>query len=252
LHLVQFWRLLHAWQAMEKHERHRGVRYATIVKVRTDLNLPTALDLTPVWEAALHGEAAERVFFMRSDWIFWGSRRTMETVVDGYFQTARLLTGAGDKRYWPLNYRWILAAGPEVWEAGKVAWMRYPSRARSRPYGFNGTLMNDKHAFFAHMRRHLPELEAWDERCAFNVSGADYERNGCTNLITRKPEWFPYGRFPELEKSFFYHVLVASRLVPRSVLVVLNHGLAREKTIGPFGTKGLLPSTRAKSAGRCT
>ena len=59
-------------------------------------------------------------------------------------------------------------------------------------------------------------------------------------------------RFPELEKSFFYHVLVASRLVPRSVLVVLNHGLAREKTIGPFGTKGLLPSTRAKSAGRCT
>lgn len=247
--LIQLWRLLQAYRAMEEHERHRALRYAQVVKLRTDLHLPVAIDLLPAWEPAV---ASNRAFFMRSDWIFWGSRDIAARVIEGFFETARLLTTTGDQRYWPLDYRSMLEAGSDAWDAGKWSWLRYPRHQPGvRPFGLTRTILSDRRQFFGHLRRHVDALERWDRGCALNATDAEYERNGCRHLVTRKPEWFPRGKYPEPEKSFLYHVL-SQRLIPRSALDVLNHRLnaSHLHVISPFGPLGLLPSTRSKS-GSC-
>jgi len=197
-HLIQWWRLQHAWQGMEQHEGRRGALYSVVIKLRTDLLLPTPLTLFP--PGAPLKRHRERLLFMRGDWFFWGMRSAMAIAVD-FLQQLPLYKRVGDRAYLPIPWRELLEAGPQglADEVGFWQWQWYPQWSAVRPFGLNRSMLGDRRIFLAHVRANLEQLKT------FEVLRAEVLRAE-SDMLTGKPQSWPHA-FPENEKLFFYHVV---------------------------------------------
>lgn len=234
-HLHQWWRLRHAWQAMERHEQHRGgQRYATVIRLRSDLRLPSALQLAPTWATELHGDLANQALVMRGDWLFWGARDAVGTAILGYVDALPGFHRTGQRAYLPLPYRHMaLRVGVGGLGAGMLGWFKFPKHSASRPYAFNGQSAGSASGFVGHVTRHLAALEAFEAR-------GDGKRLHAAEVFSTRDAWWRWDGIPDNEKYFFYHVLNRS-LVPVSFLDLHNRNAPAEKRVSFLGrTNGLL------------
>jgi len=229
-HLHQWWRLRHAWLAMEKHEQQRGKQYATVVRLRTDLRLPAALDLAPASAKALLDD--RRSLVMRGDWIFWGARGAVDVAINGYVAALPDFHRLGQRVYMPLRYRHMVEVGAAGLGAGMFQWFKFPKETPQRPYGFTTKALNPS-AFVTHVRRWMHELEAFEAR-------GDGPRLPVNALLSGRDAWWKWDGIPDNEKHFFYHVLNRS-LVPRNFLELHNSVAPAAQRVTMMGkTNGLL------------
>jgi len=233
-HLHQWWRLMHAWQAMRRHERERGQRYKTVVRLRSDMRLPNALELSPAWAPELHDERATSALVMRGDWIFWGARDAVGKAILGYVEALPGFHRIGQRAYLPLPYRHMAQrVGIGGLSAGMLGWLKFPKLTPSRPFGFNGQSGGSASGFVAHVQRHLAELEAFDAR-------GGGQRLGASEVFSARDAWWRWDGIPDNEKFFFYHVLNRS-LVPVNFLDLYNRHALPDKRVTFLGrTNGLL------------
>ena len=92
----------HRWRGLEAHELQRGSQYATVVKLRSDLqHLPVPLPLLDRY--------ARAELFMRGDWLFWGGRQAMRAACDYSMSRVACDYGARARR------ARVRAARPRSW-----------------------------------------------------------------------------------------------------------------------------------------
>jgi hypothetical protein len=239
-HLHQWWRLRDAFRAMEQYEqRSRGGQpYRTVMRVRSDLRLPSPLQLAPGFAKPLHGADASRGIVMRGDWIFWGSREAMRTALT-YVDALPRYHQLGQRTYMPLPFRHMLYVGTSGLDAGLAGWMRYPKQERGDLYfGFPPNCPGNNECVIHHVRNHLSQLEA------FHSSGAD-TRLRPEQSISNRDGWWRWDGIPDNEKYFLYHVLNSS-LVPVPFLDLHNRYTRKEErvTLQAPGTGLLMPQRK--------
>lgn len=246
-HLHQWWRLRDAWQAMEWHERERGgPPYERVVRLRSDMRLPSALQLAPAWEPLLRSPNAGAALVMRGDWVFWGAREAMRLALE-YVDELPRFHRAGQRTYLPLPYRQMLAAGADGLSAGLFGWLRFPLQTADRPFHFRPSHISNGHALVARLRESglLERLEAFD------ASGA-YRTLRPQETFSARDSWWRWDGIPDNEKFFLYHVLNRS-LLPRPMLDIYNRGAPPSVRVSFLGRKdGLLLGERERHHPNCT
>lgn len=241
-HLLQWWRLRDAWTAMEHHEKHRGSAYDSVVRLRTDLRMPPGLDLARAWLKVTD----ERALAMRGDWIFWGKRETMRlALVDFVDDALPRLHAIGQRGYFPLPWRHLLAVGADGLSAGLLTWLKFPKKTGRLPFGFTAATVSSTATILNHTRTHIDKLEAAEWRGAFAHLKASH-------LISGRDRWWKWYKSPDSEKAFFYHSLNRS-LLPQSAVDIINQGLvlAKRQTIHGH-TNGLLLPEWIRHHPNCT
>ena len=227
-HLHQWWRLQHAWLAMERHERHRGEAYSTVVRVRSDMRLPMPLTIEGSMPTA-------RTLVMRGDWLFWGGRDAVGEAILGYVDALPAFHRRGQRAYLELPYRHIAHVGAGGLSAGMLGWLKYPRESASRPYAFPGSCVGSVECVVRHSRQHVAALEALN---AATRSGATTLQP--PELVSVRDSWWRWDGIPDNEKYFLYHVLNRS-LTPASFLDLYNRRAPPEKRVSFLGkTNGLL------------
>ena len=215
-HLHQWWRLRHAWLAMERHERSRGQHwYGQVVRLRTDMRLPIPLQLSPPSGPGSRSTPPETRIVMRGDWIFWGSRETIRIALE-YINELPKYHAIGQRAYMPLPYRHMLSIGPDGLSAGLHGWLKFPLKSPTRPFGFTAVTCCHIPAFIAHVREHLEALERFD-------ASGDALRLKPHEVISNRDGWWRWDGIPDNEKYFFYHVLNRS-LTPMNMIDAYNRG----------------------------
>ena len=232
-HLHQWWRLKHAWHAMERHEQHRGQKYETVVRLRSDLRLPGALELAPTWAHELHGDARPTALVMRGDWLFWGARDAVGEAILGYVAALPAFHRIGQRAYMPLPYRHMVRVGAAGLGAGMYSWLRFPKQTPSRPFGFTPQIIGSTSGLLSHVKAHLTQLEALDARA---VSKSE--------SFSVRDAWWRWDGIPDNEKYFMYHTLNAS-LTPYPFLELYNRHVKAEQRVSFLGrSNGLLMPER--------
>ena len=217
-HLVQWMRLQHAWRGMERHEANRGASYTVVVKMRTDVLLPTPLLLGPLRQSMWQ----KPLLFMRGDWFFWGSRAVVERAVEFADALPRYMR-LGDAAYLPIPWRRLLSFGPEGLSshASFWSWLWYPRHTQARPWAFAPHTLGNASAFLAHVRAHLDALESYelgDERLGWPPSEhLNASRAAPDRMVTNKPGSFS-AAYPENEKCFVHHLWTRG-VAPRSACI---------------------------------
>ncbi|KAL1526519.1 hypothetical protein AB1Y20_015229 [Prymnesium parvum] len=224
-HLHQFWRLQHAWGAMQRHESKRGKEYRHVMRIRTDLYLPRPIDLMPSWVPELHGENASVSLVMRGDWIFWGRREAMQVMME-FVKALPWMHAVGQQHYMPMPWRHILAVGVKGLAAGMFTWINFPKRSARLPFGFDNA--NSIEAIVKHIKNHLTELEEF-EASRHSAHLQPHE------LTSGREGWWRWNLTPDPEKYLFYFVLSRS-LFPRISFIELYNRQALASTRVSLGS----------------
>ncbi len=230
-HLHQWWRLQHAWLAMERHERHRDRQYEAVVRLRSDLRLPGPLKLP-------RPPLPPRELVMRGDWVFWGARDAVRTALE-YVDALPHYHAHNQRAYEPLPYRHIASVGAAGLNAGLHGWLKFPKQSASRAYGFPPPCVGNGDCVVRHSRQHLDALEGLNAAAAVGRT-----RLRPDELTSIRDGWWRWDGIPDNEKYFLLHVLNRS-LTPKSFLDVQNRDAPAEQRISFLGrANGLLMPER--------
>ena len=220
---------------MERAERKRGRPYATVVRLRSDLRLPSGLELAPAWAPELRGAGAARALVMRGVWLFWGARDAVGAAILGYVEALPALHRAGQRAYLPLPYAHLVRVGAAGLGAGMLGWLKFPKQTAAKPHLFPGGCVGSTECVVRHSRQHLEALEALNAAVAAGATTLRPEQ-----LVSVRDGWWRWDGIPDNEKYFLYHVLNAS-LVPRSFLDLYNRHAPSSKQVSFLGrSNGLL------------